>query len=66
VQQQRIRGDDGNSNQLFMDRDLQTLYTVFGEWQYEHAMKENQKDEDIPFNFFGLFPDGVLWELTIS
>jgi hypothetical protein len=55
VQQQRIWGDDGNSNQLFIDHDLQTLYTVFREWQYEHAMKENQKDEDKPFNFLGYF-----------
>jgi hypothetical protein len=50
-----------------MEHGLQTLYTVFREGQYEHAMKENQKVEDKPFNlFFGLFPDGVLCDITIS
>jgi hypothetical protein len=50
-----------------MEHGLQTLYTVFREWQYEHAMKGNQKVEDKPFNlFFGLFPDGVLCDITIS
>jgi hypothetical protein len=35
-----------------MDYDLQNHYTVFREWQYEHAMKENEEEEDKPFNFF--------------
>jgi hypothetical protein len=35
-----------------MDHDLQTLHTVFLEWQYEHAMKENQWEEDKPLNLF--------------
>jgi hypothetical protein len=66
-QQQQIWSDDGISKQLFMEHGLQTLYTVFREGQYEHAMKENQKVEDKPFNlFFGLFPDGVLCDITIS
>jgi hypothetical protein len=34
-----------------MEHGLQTLYTVFREGQYEHAMKENQKVEDKPSIF---------------
>ena len=38
------------------------LYTVFREWQYEHAMKENEKDEDKPFNLFWVISRwSVMW-----
>jgi hypothetical protein len=48
-----------------MNNDLRNLYAAFRQWHYEHAMKEEEEEEDKPFNLFWVIPDGLLHDNNI-